>query len=474
MVAFGELGALASNLFGAGSTPSDPVSELKPLQGTSDEMHGRLGNSAWDAPRCVTEFDVNARLSFTGVKAHEYTDAPSVMREKVKLLATLIRKSKRCIVYTGAGISTAAGIDDYATKAKDLSVTAKDRPKLKDWKLARPTTTHRVLTALYEAGHLKHWIQQNHDSLPQKAGYPQHALNEIHGSLHDPANPVVPYEGTLRADLFQWLDEWEHANDLCIAMGTSLSGFNADRVPATAAQCYDAGSSLGLVIINLQQTPYDGQSSLRIFGRVDDVMLLLSSELGIASTVRPAGHVYQPDVAAGSMIDEDVFQIPFDSEGNPSSSLRVTWDLRAGQCVRLTDGPYAGDVGVIMGKNADGHYRIRFEDTWNRTLKMRMRPFSLWLGSWWVAEATHGFGIVPGGRIPFTNVERPQWAVEALRRQEAEACGGAIGGATAPASGAIGGTTAPAKGAIVARQGCTADGSIPPPPPLPPPRAARV
>jgi len=48
------------------------------------------------------------------------------------------------------------------------------------------------MVALHRAGHLKHWVQQNHDSLPQKAGYPQHALNEIHGSLHDPSNPVRP------------------------------------------------------------------------------------------------------------------------------------------------------------------------------------------------------------------------------------------------------------------------------------------
>lgn len=446
--------------------PTDAaLSDLRPLQATSDEMHGRLGRRAWEAPRCVTEFDVNARLSFTGVKAHEYTDTPTVLRAKVKLLAKMIKDSKRCIVYTGAGISTAAGIDDYATKAKDLSVTAKDRPKVKDWKLAQPTTTHRVLTALYQAGLLKHWIQQNHDSLPQKAGYPQHALNEIHGSLHDPANPVVPYEGSLRSDLFQWLDEWEHANDLCIAMGTSLSGFNADRVAATAAERYDTGKSLGLVIINLQQTPYDGQSSLRIFGRVDDVMVLLSAELGINPSPERA---FQPDLAAGSKIDEDVFSIPFDSEGNPSSSARITWDLRPGQCVRLTDGPYAGDVGVIMGKNDEGHYRIRFEDTWNRTLNMKMRPFSLWLGSWWVEEATHGFGIVPGGKIPFTNVEPPQWALEAQRRPEAKLCG----------QGRVEGTTAHASGPFVAGRSCkktlAAAGSIPSPPPLPPPRGTRA
>ena len=29
---------------------------------------------------------------------------------------------------------------------------------------------------------LSFWVQQNHDGLPQKAGFPQWLLNEIHGS----------------------------------------------------------------------------------------------------------------------------------------------------------------------------------------------------------------------------------------------------------------------------------------------------
>ena len=33
--------------------------------------------------------------------------------------------------------------------------------------------THRVLAALQKAGLLHGWIQQNHDGLPQKAGFPQ-------------------------------------------------------------------------------------------------------------------------------------------------------------------------------------------------------------------------------------------------------------------------------------------------------------
>ena len=46
------------------------------------------------------------------------------------------------------------------------------------------------------------------DGLPQKAKFPQEALNEIHGAWFDPSNPVVPMSGSLRGDLFEWLQEW--------------------------------------------------------------------------------------------------------------------------------------------------------------------------------------------------------------------------------------------------------------------------
>jgi NAD-dependent SIR2 family protein deacetylase len=206
----------------------------------------------WEEPIQVTNFDVDARDYGSGIKSHEFNDTPITLQKKVHVLAQLIRQSKCPIAYTGAGISTAAGIDDYATKAKEESVTAAGRKVIKDWKLARPTLTHRVLVSMFNHGHLSHWIQQNHDSLPQKAGYPQHALNEIHGSLHDPANPIVPYEGTLRDDLYEWMHEWQEKTDLCLSLGTSMSGFNCDSVPQRCAERIN-----GLVIINLQQTSYD-------------------------------------------------------------------------------------------------------------------------------------------------------------------------------------------------------------------------
>jgi NAD-dependent SIR2 family protein deacetylase len=368
--------------------------------------HGSLGEPHWSTPECVTTFDVAARdYCDERIMAHEYCESEETLAEKVAILAGLIRSAKGLVAFTGAGISTAAGIDDYASKAKEASVTAAGRPVVKDWKLARPTHAHRVLAAMHDSGHLHHWVQQNHDSLPQKAGYPQHAINEIHGSLHDPANPIVPYEGSLRDDLFGWLHEWQRRGDLVLALGTSLSGFNVDSVAQAAANKAARSAGLGLVIVNLQRTPYDDECSLRIFARCDDVLDRLAHELDIA--VRPMDAVYAPRLAAGSQLSDDVVRVPFDAiNGEPCDDPErwATWDLRVGRRVRLTGGPYAGDVGRVMEKSADGSYRIRFEDSVHPTFNVKRRPFSLWLGPWWLEAATHGHGIVPGGRVPLVNV----------------------------------------------------------------------
>ena len=44
-------------------------------------------------------------------------------------------------------------------------------------------------------------------AVPQKAGFPQEKINEIHGAWYDPSNPVVQFGGNLRTDLFNWMTD---------------------------------------------------------------------------------------------------------------------------------------------------------------------------------------------------------------------------------------------------------------------------
>jgi NAD-dependent SIR2 family protein deacetylase len=92
---------------------------------------------------------------------------------KVRLLAEKIRASGHFVTYTGAGISTSSGIDDYASKGRSAAKgQASKAKKLAGGRVsaldAQPTLAHYTLAALHRVGHLKHWVQQNHDGLPQK------------------------------------------------------------------------------------------------------------------------------------------------------------------------------------------------------------------------------------------------------------------------------------------------------------------
>merc|ERR1712188_155147 len=59
-----------------------------------------------------------AREGYTRMDASEYLDTPEVLHAKVAMLAEMIRHSRELTAYTGAGLSTSAGVADYASHAK--------------------------------------------------------------------------------------------------------------------------------------------------------------------------------------------------------------------------------------------------------------------------------------------------------------------------------------------------------------------
>jgi len=252
------------------------------------------------------------------------------------------------MAYTGAGISTTAGINDYASKYSGKSSKMhENRRKVKKPRYANPTLGHRFLTQLYFDGHLKHWVQQNHDGLPQKAGYPQHEINEIHGGWWDPSNAVIPMQGSLRDDLFNWMCEWQEKADLTLTMGTSLAGMNADSCFSDVAERYiEEGIGLGSIIIGLQRTPHDHESSIRFYGTIDEIVSLLAKEMKM---IIPPFKPIVPDIPDGAMITDWVFNVPYDREGklttNPDEM--IVWDLRFGKKIRMAIGSGKGFEGTI-------------------------------------------------------------------------------------------------------------------------------
>lgn len=352
------------------------------------QWHGRMVPAGQFAtPDRVVECATKARPEYHDIPSHEYRDKPDVLKAKIVLLAQLIRQAQKCVAYTGAGLSVTSGLADYATKAQE-SVDA--RQIVESRYLAQPNDGHKVLACLYKNGFVKRVFNQNHDGLLQKAGLPQSGVNEIHGAFFDPSNPGG-FE--LRSDLVEDMFQWASQTDLCLALGTSLSGLNADRMARTPAKKYslnravgDLGdnakeaSALGLVIVNLQETQLDHLSTLRIYAELDEVMQLLAEELQLPEhATTPLSYPSEvPDLFAG---------LPYNAVGDLDLSNSATLDLRAGSRIKVTHGNFAFCQGVVAGKNPEGHY----------LLKVRMEvgggahiTEDLLLASWFILEAQAG------------------------------------------------------------------------------------
>lgn len=102
---------------GMGYAPSGP-----PTVG-GVPAHGGAGDASWAAPTLSAPSDELARPGRTEIRASEYADEPAVLGAKVRMLADMVRRATRVAVYTGAGISTSAGIRDFASRAAGTSVT---------------------------------------------------------------------------------------------------------------------------------------------------------------------------------------------------------------------------------------------------------------------------------------------------------------------------------------------------------------
>lgn len=179
---------------------------------------------------------------YTDIECHEYNEDSTFLDEKAAVLADFIRASSFCVAYTGAGLRVSSGLHDYATGSRSESLQKRGQGII-----AQHSVGHKVLARLLFAGYLKAVVNQSHDGLLHKAGLPPQYINELHGSWFDPSNPGG---NMLRDDLFEGLFELHTKVDMCLAMGSSLSGLNADHIATPASKCYP-----GLAIVNLQSTP---------------------------------------------------------------------------------------------------------------------------------------------------------------------------------------------------------------------------
>jgi NAD-dependent deacetylase len=121
------------------------------------------------------------------------------MEDQIKEAIEIIRKSKYCIAFTGAGVSVESGIppfrgengiwDKYDPDILEISYF-KDHPE-ESWKVIReifynffgkckPNAAHKVLAYMEKQGLLEAVITQNIDNLHQEAG--SENVYEFHGN----------------------------------------------------------------------------------------------------------------------------------------------------------------------------------------------------------------------------------------------------------------------------------------------------
>merc|ERR1711998_255057 len=146
----------------------------------------------------------------------EFTEDPQELEEKIDCLAEMMKSSRRTVFFTGAGISTAAGIADYrgptgvwtrqrtkkfkskasltAAEKSELSLLEKEAKKKGKVGNARggfgltnaqPTTGHMVLSTLVRRGLAHHVVTTNLDGLHRKSGLTHHQnLTCLHGDIY--------------------------------------------------------------------------------------------------------------------------------------------------------------------------------------------------------------------------------------------------------------------------------------------------
>ncbi|XP_069358900.1 NAD-dependent protein deacetylase Sirt7 [Maniola hyperantus] len=291
---------------------------------SSARLSGAGGVAAGAAPPSCEEERLAAaalrreRAARAAERAREVEDSPQELRDKCRILARALRDAKHLVVYTGAGISTAADIPDYrGPRGVWTRLQRGERVARVEVARARPTFTHMALSALWARGALKFVVSQNCDGLHVRAGLPRRALAELHGDMFaercaacrrvllrafdTTARTARHAHGTRRlchscgrelqdsivhfgergraAWPLNWAGALRHAAaaDVVLCLGSSLKVLR--RYPRLWRMRSAPAQRPALYIVNLQWTPKDNVAALKINARCDDVMAQVARRL---------------------------------------------------------------------------------------------------------------------------------------------------------------------------------------------------
>uniref|UniRef100_A0A8C4N0A4 NAD-dependent protein deacetylase sirtuin-7 n=1 Tax=Eptatretus burgeri TaxID=7764 RepID=A0A8C4N0A4_EPTBU len=275
--------------------------------------------TAW--PCLVNSEEVrSARRDAVRKKMEERVEPMEEIRAKVEMLVEAVRMAKYLVVYTGAGVSTAASIPDYRGPNGVWTLLKKGQAvsagELSD---ANPTITHMALAKMHAEGLVQHIVSQNCDGLHLRSGLSRTALSELHGNMYievctDCGHEIVRLfdvtektglrrhitgrmcptcssqlrdtivhfgeKGALEQPL-NWAGALRAARraDTILCLGSSLKVLK--KYPSLWGMERVRGKRAKLYIVNLQWTPKDGAAVLKVSARCDDIMIMLMKQLGL-------------------------------------------------------------------------------------------------------------------------------------------------------------------------------------------------
>jgi NAD-dependent deacetylase len=228
----------------------------------------------------------------------------------------LLERSRRAVVFTGAGISTESGIPDFRSPGGIWSTNqpidfsefiASEEMRRESWRRkfnvdstiarARPNAGHEAISRLVSNGKVSAVITQNVDGLHQASGIPDEQVIELHGNTtyascldcgerhelapireafeRDETLPMCNQCGgivkTATISFGQAMPEREmlrseqetRACDLFIAIGSSLVVYPAAGFPTLAKR-----EGAALVILNRDPTDQDPLADLVLNGEI--------------------------------------------------------------------------------------------------------------------------------------------------------------------------------------------------------------
>lgn len=244
----------------------------------------------------------------------------------IGLASDLLERSRRAVVFTGAGISTESGIPDFRSPGGLWSrlrpidfqeFLASDAARRESWRrkfeldetigAVQPNAGHRAVARLVAAGRVSHVITQNIDGLHQASGVPAERVIELHGNGTyavclscrgryeladirarfdaDGAAPqcrcggwiksgTVSFGQAMPAFAMRAAEAATLACDLCIVVGSSLQVYPAAGFPAQAQR-----HGAGLLIVNREPTPLDGIADVVLHGEAGPLLAALTADV---------------------------------------------------------------------------------------------------------------------------------------------------------------------------------------------------